>query len=406
MNDDSQFFMRKRERLMQDTSNKVSSQSRIQNLRDDPLAAAHSTRYQSLGFRLQRFQKNIEQVRGHNQLAEGYIHHAVDIMQRVRELAVQMATSTYTAEEREYASYEVDQLLNELIESANAKDGEGASMFAGTRTRELPFRPVMGILANGERERIVGVEYLGNIMGQKVEVNEGTVIESNIPGNQIFWAKNDRMVSLIDRRGYQAAAAGSFRVDNAIIQVEEGDTLPVIVQKINDSPAAVRARIGQPEGGIILESTTSHQMWLEDIGDSSILQDLGLVNTTGLPPYNISQDVIYTPGSLFDVVFQFRNSLLGNDQDTIGSQVLGNIDEGMDSLISNMARYGALDARLELLYKKINNEELEVQQLDAGARGVDYAQMVTELRMLEYAHEAALATTARVLQTSLLNYIR
>ena len=52
---DSQFFLQRRQQELHQQSSKIASQSRIVNLRDDPLAAARSTRYQSQISRLNRF---------------------------------------------------------------------------------------------------------------------------------------------------------------------------------------------------------------------------------------------------------------------------------------------------------------------------------------------------------------
>ena len=50
-NDDMQFHARMRESSLNRLQNQIASQSRIQNLRDDPTGAAHATRHAS--FQLQ-----------------------------------------------------------------------------------------------------------------------------------------------------------------------------------------------------------------------------------------------------------------------------------------------------------------------------------------------------------------
>ena len=53
---DASYYMRLREWRMNDMQNKIASQSRIKDLRDDPLAAARSVRLQSEIFRTERFE--------------------------------------------------------------------------------------------------------------------------------------------------------------------------------------------------------------------------------------------------------------------------------------------------------------------------------------------------------------
>jgi flagellin-like hook-associated protein FlgL len=139
-NDNMQFFMRERQRLMEQTQNQIASQSRIQNLRDDPLAASHATRYRSYTVRLERFSDNIQTVQERNRIAEGHVQRATDLLQRARELAVQGAHGTYAPEDLQHMATEVNEIINEMVEIANARDSDGTTIFSGDRSQQLPFR--------------------------------------------------------------------------------------------------------------------------------------------------------------------------------------------------------------------------------------------------------------------------
>ncbi|MEW5818123.1 MAG: hypothetical protein AB1798_22380, partial [Spirochaetota bacterium] len=93
-NDNMLYHMKIREWKMNEMQNKLASQTRIKNLRDDPVAAAHSTRYTSYIERLKRFSANAGVVQSNARVAEGYMQAAVDILQRVREIAIGGATGT------------------------------------------------------------------------------------------------------------------------------------------------------------------------------------------------------------------------------------------------------------------------------------------------------------------------
>jgi len=56
-NVDSQFYLRRHEEKLAKIQSQIGSQSRIQELRDDPLAASHAVRYESYLARLERFEK-------------------------------------------------------------------------------------------------------------------------------------------------------------------------------------------------------------------------------------------------------------------------------------------------------------------------------------------------------------
>ena len=70
-NDNAQYHMRMREHRMNHTQEQIASQSRIQNLRDAPLSAAHSTRYESYLTRLERYADNAQYAKDKHETAEG-----------------------------------------------------------------------------------------------------------------------------------------------------------------------------------------------------------------------------------------------------------------------------------------------------------------------------------------------
>jgi flagellar hook-associated protein 3 FlgL len=122
MNDDMQFWTRRRERDMATAETKMARQTRIENLRDDPLAAARAVRYESVGVRLERYEKNAAWADDQYKVSEDYVRQTIDVTQRLREIAVQGANGTYTKEDQKYMAQEVDQLLGEMLNMANALD--------------------------------------------------------------------------------------------------------------------------------------------------------------------------------------------------------------------------------------------------------------------------------------------
>ena len=113
-NNDVQYNLRRQELRVNKASNQMGSQRRIQQLRDDPIAAGHLVRYESYGKRLETFEKNAQLISDQYSVTEGYVNQSLQVMQRVRELAVQGAHGTYTPEDLKNMSIEVDELLKEL----------------------------------------------------------------------------------------------------------------------------------------------------------------------------------------------------------------------------------------------------------------------------------------------------
>jgi flagellar hook-associated protein 3 FlgL len=95
-NDDIQYTLRRKEEALNATQDRIASNRKIRELRDDPLAASHAVRYESYLARLDRFEKNNLAAKEHYNYVDGNLQQANDIMQRIRELAVTGANGVYT----------------------------------------------------------------------------------------------------------------------------------------------------------------------------------------------------------------------------------------------------------------------------------------------------------------------
>lgn len=408
--DDMQYHLRLREWKLNNLNNKMASQTRIQNLRDDPLAAARSVRYQSMIMRMRQYADNVETIRGRNAQVEGYLNEAVDLLQRVRVLTVQGSNGIYKQEELAYMGEEVDQLLHEFVQIANAHAGDGTTLFSGFRTHKEPFRAVMGRMDTVER--IISVDYTGNIGRNLAEISDGAIAETNMPGNYVFWAENENIYSSVDATTYQVQENTVIEIDGVAVELKEGDTIHAIISKINSSAAPVKAALDPVKNSLYLKTTVPHQLWLKD-GETepgktgTVLQDLGIITQgQNTPPANKAGSALSFGASIFDILINLRDRLLEGDIEQLGSAGLQSIDGALNSLITHRSDLGAKDRRLELAYSRIDYETPVLKELNSNEIDLDLSEAVTELKMLEYTHKAALQTTATIMQPSLLNYLR
>ena len=171
-NNDIQYNLRLQESRVNNLNNQLGSQNRLQQLRDDPLAAGHLVRYQSYATRVEQFEKNAKIISDDFTVAEGYVNQSVQIMQRVRELAVNGANGYYEKEDLRNMAVEVDELLKELIQNSNAIGPDGTRIFAGTRTSNIPFEAETGYVKGSSEPLITSVKYQGSIGTKEIEVDE------------------------------------------------------------------------------------------------------------------------------------------------------------------------------------------------------------------------------------------
>jgi flagellar hook-associated protein 3 FlgL len=404
---DSQYWMRLREWEMNQQNNKLGSGSRIKDLRDDPLAAARSARFQSEILRTDRYAANVDSVRGTFATAEGYLHSAMDVLQRVRELAVEGANGTLDKTQMGYIGEEVNQLLGELLTIGNAQDENGDFLFSGLATRTMPFRTAQGRVPGGSADVAISVDYLGNGGRNPVEIGEGAEVPAGFPGSEVFWAEQQQIYSTVDASTYRVQKESRIRIDGAEITLSAGDTVGAVISKINDANAPVRARLDPVSNALVLETTRPHQIQAEDLGGGAVLQDLGIL-ARGSPrtPLNLAPSTRVFGGSIFDMVIHLRDALFEGSTDRVGGAGLGGIQSAVESMAGTLADLGAKDNRLETAGKRLAYVKPELVRFDSRERDIDVAEAATTLKALEYGHEAALATAARVLQPTLLDFLR
>ena len=400
---DSQFNLRQREFYLNRIQNKIASQRRILELRDDPSGASHVTQLQSYLNRLETFAENSQFALNSYQYTEGYVRQSVDIMQRVRELAVQAAHGIYNDEQRAIIATEINEMLEEIVQVANATSPTGNALFGGTRITANPFAVRYGRAVGDEAEQIIAVSYQGNIDSRYTEIAERNYIPLDFAGNRLFWAQNQQIFANVDASAYQATVDSQIRIDGVAIEISAGDNIGSIVAKINDSAAAVQASVDPQRNGLVLETTSPHQIWLEE--DGTVLLELGILGN-GNAPNNIADTADLFGGSLFDALISFRDALYRDDSEAIGSQILQGIDESLSNLLSGVASIGAKSTRAQFVQQRIQYEIPEVGDAASRLRDIDFTEAVTELRTQEYSHQAALAAAGRILPRTLLDFLR
>ena len=405
-NNDVQLNLRRTESRLNKVNQQMGSQQRITSLRDDPIAAGHLVRYQSYLSRAEQFQKNAETLRDQYTVAESYMHQSVDIMQRIRELAVQGANGIYSKEDLNNIAVEVDELLKELVQNANAIGPEGNAIFAGTSLNRTAFEVETGPVHGATSALITSVKYNGSFNANKVEVDENSYMTSGTPGSQVFWAENQQLIAGRDATTYTVPADGSIMIDGQEINLKQGDNVYSIISKINNSGAAVKASLDPVTNGLNLSTTDSHQLWLED-GNGDTLYQLGLIkDSTQRPPYNIAASATVSGGSLFDTVIALRDSLIQGDYEAIGGKVLGGLDAGLDNLTTRLSEVGS---RYERALQNIARAETNVLNATAQVSkegDLDITEAITDMKMLEYVQQATLSNAGKMYSNTLLNYMK
>jgi len=185
--------------LNKDTE-KLASGMRINRGGDDASGLAVSEKLRSQIRGLNQAGRNIENAVSFIQTTEGYLGETQDIMQRLRELAVQSANGIYAPEDRAQIQVEVSQLVDEVNRIASHAQFNGMNMLTGR------FANLGGGVATAE-----GMFFqVGANMDQRKQVFIGTMTTNALFGTQRI---------TISTPGDANQVIG--RVDNALKQVSK-----------------------------------------------------------------------------------------------------------------------------------------------------------------------------------------
>ena len=121
------------------TQQQLVTGKRLVSAADDPAA---SVRNLQLGDRLtqnEQYLKNLDTAQGRLELEEGALASSVDLLQRVRELAVQALNATQGSGDLKLLEVEVRSHLEGLLSLANTQNANGEFLFAGYQVETIPF---------------------------------------------------------------------------------------------------------------------------------------------------------------------------------------------------------------------------------------------------------------------------
>jgi flagellin len=151
---------------------KLASGFRINRAGDDASGLAVSEKMRAQVRGLTMAGSNAQNAISFIQTAEGYLQESQDILQRIRELAVQASNGIYSSEDRMQIQVEVSQLVDEINRIASHAQFNGMNMLTGRFARSTGENVITGSMwfhigANmDQRERA----YIGTMTAQGLGV--------------------------------------------------------------------------------------------------------------------------------------------------------------------------------------------------------------------------------------------
>ena len=157
--------------LMNNTE-KLSSGMKINRAGDDASGLAVSEKMRSQIRGLNQANRNIQNGVSFIQTTEGYLQETTDIVQRVRELAVQAANGIYTDEDRMQIQVEVSQLVAEVDRVASQAQFNGMNMLTGSFARDTQSGKVLQLQVGANMDQNVQI-FVGTMTATALGLKNG-----------------------------------------------------------------------------------------------------------------------------------------------------------------------------------------------------------------------------------------
>jgi flagellin len=241
---------------------KLSSGLRINRAGDDASGLAVSEKMRSQIRGLNQASTNAQNGISFIQTAEGYLQETQDIIQRIRELAVQSSNGIYTAEDRMYIQLEVSALIDEVDRIASHAQFTGMNMLTGRFGR-----------ASGENVVTASMWFhIGANMDQREQVFIGTMTAKGLGvrnvGDDSILSLSDgdsanRAIGTLDKAieiiNKQRADLGAYqnRLEHAVRGLDIGaENLQASESRIRDTNMA-NEMVGYTKNQILSQSGTA-----------------------------------------------------------------------------------------------------------------------------------------------------
>ncbi len=109
---------------------------------------------------------------------------------------------------------------------------------------------------------------------------------------------------------------------------------------------------------------------------------------------------------LLDKIVNALDGGTKEDTDALSGELLDDMDIHIDNVIRFRSKMGAIYNRLEAAQERNDSESLSMTELLSKSEDIDLAEKMMEFSMMSTVYQASLSTGAKILQPSLLDYIR
>jgi flagellar hook-associated protein 3 FlgL len=144
-------------------------------------------------------------------------------------------------------------------------------------------------------------------------------------------------------------------------------------------------------GGTVTVSTNGNPVKIE--------MSKGIEVAVNINPTNVFNT------DLFGDIKDLEDALNGNNNMQIDAFLI-KLDDNIDNLVAERAELGARFNRVELIDARVGEQEVIAHRILSDNEDADIERVITDLKMQESVHRAALSVGSRIIQPTLMDFLR
>lgn len=343
---------------------------------DDPVVAMKGMRYRSQLIEVKQFSRNLTEGFTWLENADAGLEETTQVLNRARDLVVQASNDSYNPDARASIAKELEQLQQHLAAMANTKVGDNY-IFNGTDTDVAPInRNLMNLeFDNFHSELTSGTgtidpnNYVINYQGQTFKYSTGMTFEDP-QGNKITF---DPATS--DEVTYEYSEELKYKDNNEAVFTKKVNATDIVISNVN----AV--------------STNTQDVEIEVMKGVMIP-----VNVRAKDAFSINMF-----GGLESIKKMLTNPETKGEELT---KSLDSLDGFLSGVVNTRAELGARLNRAEMVENRLLQQQIVAEKTVSDNEDIDFEKAIIDLATQESIHKASLAAGARIIQPTLMDFLR
>lgn len=127
----------------------------------------------------------------------------------------------------------------------------------------------------------------------------------------------------------------------------------------------------------------------------------GVQLKVNIDPSNVFSEGLLGKDGTIDKILDFFNNNAGDPD-----QLLNDLDKHFDKISAERSELGARYNRLELIDSRLSDQEVIANRILSENEDIDMERVITNLTVQESVHRASLAASSRIIQPTLIDFLR